>query len=263
MKEFSFKICSLSFKEDVFANLLQTTAFEAVGKGRLGNHLVDCSEKGVPLVRTTSNYSSPAQQFNKWHKQVRDEVIKKANEHLKSLPSELSCNNALIEVYDAQYKKMKYHSDQSLDLISDSYIALFSCYEHPNELQPYQKRILKVKDKTTLEEFEIPLDHQTLVLFSLDTNTKYLHKIVMVNGGNIPKDGVDNRWMGITYRTSATYIQFKNGAPYFKDGTLLKLANEEEKKTFYKLRGEENRSVDFKYPSLPFTISQADCLPPE
>ena len=37
----------------------------------------------------------------------------------------------------------------------------------------------------------------------------------------------------------------------------------QEKKTFYKLRGEENRSIDFKYPSLPFTISQADCLPPE
>jgi hypothetical protein len=172
----------------------------------------------------------------------------------------LDFNNALIEVYDCNYATMKYHSDQDLDLENESYIGLFTCYENPSELTEKNIRKLKIKDKVTNEEFDISLTHNSIVLFSVLTNKKFLHKIILESIPSIKKLESDNRWLGITFRKSKTFIQFKNNQPHFSNGDLLVLANEDQKKEFYKLRGEENFNMNFVYPKLSYTLSIGDTL---
>jgi len=43
---------------------------------------------------------------------------------------------------------------------------------------------------------------------------------------------------------------------------LLVLANEEQSKAYYKLRGKENRNIDFIYPKIDYTLSKADTIIP-
>ena len=73
----------------------------------------------------------------------------------------------------------------------------------------------------------------------------------------------DNRWLGITFRQSKSFIQFKNNIPCFIDGKILKMANEDEQREFFKLRGQENNDIGFKYPKLHYTLSLADTMEPK
>lgn len=43
----------------------------------------------------------------------------------------------------------------------------------------------------------------------------------------------------------------------------LKLGTEEEKKEFYKLRSEENKSLNYEYPQINYTTSPSDLINPE
>ena len=160
-----------------------------------------------------------------------------------------------MEIYDNSYTKMKYHSDQSLDLADNSYIALFSCYAQP---QNTNLRTLKIQHKTTNQEFEIALQHNSVILFPLSVNSNFLHKIILPT---IPKNS-DNKWLGLTFRQSKTYIQFKNNLAHFSNGDVLTLADEHQSKAFYMLRGEENNSIHFTYPDIKYTLSPSDLLPP-
>lgn len=225
-----FSIITLDLKENLFNELLHSVEFEKVAKGRMGNHLVKKEEKGVPVVRTTTKYTIPAHHFSAIHFKL-----------MATMP-EQDFNNALIEVYDSSYTKMGFHSDQALDLAPDSYIGVFSCYEKPDE--PGVRKLV-VKDKVTEEEFSYAMTHHSLILFSIATNRRYLHKIVLEDAQN-----ADNRWLGITFRKSKTY-------------QTLELATPEQEKTFFQLRGQENNNLDFEYPELTYTISPADLLPPK
>lgn len=66
---------------------------------------------------------------------------------------------------------------------------------------------------------EIPaqhlLTHHSVILFSLATNTKFLHKIVLDAAPDSKQLESDNRWLGITFCTSKTYIQFEDHLPRF------------------------------------------------
>lgn len=262
MSNAGFYKITLDVETNLFNELLNVTDFESIAKGRIGNHLVNVSDQGVPIVRTTTKYSIPAHHFSFIHHMIVariNDTIGKNNP--EGIPA-LHFNNALIEVYDANYAKMNYHSDQSLDLDSDSYIGLFSCYEKTAELSGQHIRKLKIKDKVSNEEFEMSLTHHSVVLFSVANNNKFLHKIVLDAAPNSKLLASDNKWLGVTFRTSKTYIQFKNGLPYFSNGKLLELANKEQEAEFYKLRGEENRSLDFVYPELGYTVNVGDTMMP-
>jgi len=129
---------------------------------------------------------------------------------------------------------------------------LFSCYDNPDTKDI---RTLKIKDKITGELSEISLTHNSIILFSVKTNSNYLHKIVL------DKSYADDKWLGITFRLSKTYIEFVNEIPYFyKTDKKLKLANEEEIKEFYKMRQTENKNSVFEYPEINYTISKSDLL---
>ncbi|OCA73981.1 alpha-ketoglutarate-dependent dioxygenase AlkB [Chryseobacterium arthrosphaerae] len=262
MTSTAFHPIVLPLERNLFHELFHSAEFETTGKGRLGNHLVKWDGQHIPVVRTTTRYTIPATAFSGIHQSLVDQINKALSDEKKDIPSQ-DFNNALIEVYDAVYSKMGFHSDQALDLEDHSFIALFSCYEKPDELADFQLRKLVIKNKTTEEESEIMLHHNSVVLFSLETNKKFQHKIVLNSLPDPKIKADDNKWLGITFRKSKTYIRFSDTLPCFSTGELFKLADKEQESEFFQLRGRENRSLDFVYPDLNYTISQGDLLIPK
>ncbi|WP_233571028.1 alpha-ketoglutarate-dependent dioxygenase AlkB [Nocardiopsis sp. Huas11] len=205
--------------------------------------------EGVPLVRTTSRYGDPAQRFRPVHERLARRIQERA-----SIP--VGFNNALIEHYTNAYRTMGGHSDQALDLADESFIAVFSCYQHP-EASPKRKLIFAPKGSDD-ERFEIPLDHNSVVAFSVDSNRRLKHRIVL----DTPAPAVDNPWLGVTFRTSKTFVRYRDGHAYLPQGARLRLADDEQRTEFYRLRRRENNETDFTYPQLAYTISESDLMPP-
>ncbi|MFG3039296.1 alpha-ketoglutarate-dependent dioxygenase AlkB [Streptomyces sp. NPDC048330] len=241
---------TLPLEGNLFAELSASTPMEDVGKGRRGAVLAKVDAAGrVPLVRTTSRYSNAAQRFRAVHERLAQTIRECA-----ALPVDF--NNALIERYTNAYTSMGSHSDQALDLAEDSFIAVFSCYENPGAGPP---RKLVVESKTSgTERFEIPLTHHSVVTFSVDANRHFKHKIVL----DKPVPAEDNPWLGVTFRTSKTLLRFREGVAHLPDGRRLTTADDEQAREFYRLRRRENNETDFVYPTLTYTISESDLLPP-
>jgi hypothetical protein len=149
-------------------------------------------------------------------------------------------------------------------------IALYSCYNNVN-VDDNNKRKLVIKNKETNEiENKIILDHNSVILFSVETNSKYLHKIVLEHNNKINEE---IEWLGLTFRESKTFIKYINNydkhnentyKPIFNDNNNeLILANEKDKKEFYKLRSEENNNIGkYNYPNINYSISPAELLKP-
>ncbi|WP_405716803.1 MULTISPECIES: hypothetical protein [unclassified Streptomyces] len=242
--------CALPTEDNLFAELSASARWEDVGKGRRGAVLTKIDEAGgVPLVRTTTRYGSPTQRFRAVHERLARQIQERA---------ELSVgfNNALIESYTNAYKTMGSHSDQALDLANDSFIAVFSCYQYP-EAGPPRKLIFESKGSGG-EKFEIPLAHNSIVAFSVDSNRRLKHKIVL----DAPVQAAENQWLGVTYRTSKTLVRFRDGHAHLPQGARLMSADDEQQREFYQLRRRENNETDFSYPLLTYTISESDLMPP-
>ncbi|XWV25420.1 hypothetical protein QJ856_gp0342 [Tupanvirus deep ocean] len=248
-----FEKYSLDFPENLFIELAKSAKFENINKSRLGANLVDCANDLVPIVRTTTIYHEPNQKFLPVHYEIIDQIKK------ISKIENLILNNALIEIYYSDYRNMGFHSDQALDLADNSYICIYSCYNNP---ATRDLRKLVVKNKTTNKYFQINLEHNSVVMFSTETNRNHLHKIVLDQPSN--QFSTNTQWLGITFRQSKTFIKFINEIPYFYP-TMIKLilADPSQRKEFYKLRSAENASIDYVYPLLDYTISEADLLPIE
>nr|BFD96483.1 hypothetical protein KitaXyl93_78430 [Kitasatospora sp. Xyl93] len=240
----------LPTEADLFAELSASTRWEDVGKGRRGAVLTRPDEAGgVPLVRTTTRYGSPAQRFRPVHEQLARQVQERA-----ALP--VGFDNALVECYTNAYTTMGGHSDQALDLADESSIAVFSCYQRP-EASPPRKLVFESKEADG-ERFEIPLAHHGVVVFSVGTNRRLRHRIVL----DAPGRAADNLWLGVTFRTSKTLLRFHDGHPHLPQGARLVRADEEQSREFYRLRRRENQETDFTYPVLTYTVSESDLLPP-
>jgi len=231
-----------------FETLLAGVDLETVAPGRWGVHLTRPASDGVPIVRTTTRYTTPAHAFTVAHRDTADRIA-------AALPGPASFDHALLEVYDSRYAKMGWHCDQSLDLADDTFIAILSAYDAPLPLSGAGMRTLCVKSKTTDERFDLPMEPGHAIVFSTWTNARYLHKIVL------PK-AAPARWLGLTLRRSKTRVRYGDGPPTLPDGARLRLADDAQTRTFYRLRGAENRGVDVRYPSLDYTISEADLRPP-
>lgn len=216
----------------MFEVLKAATTFEDIGRGRKGAIVVEATN-GIPIVRTTTCYKNPAQPFAAPHKEI-------------IAATGLPINNVMIELYDPSYKTMGFHTDQSLDLASNSHIAIFSCYADPDTAP----RILVVKNKENGIVQEIPLVHNSIVIFSTETNSKYVHKII---GGDC-----DSEWLGMTMRLSRTIVKHVDGVVLLPDGRPLRLATGPEKALMYKYKGEENLASSYVYPDIDFTISESD-----
>jgi hypothetical protein len=251
-REEPFRVYSLENQANLFDALLASVRFERLGKGRQGTVLIQPSESGgIPIVRTTTVYSAPAQLFSSEHERLAKHIQARA-----SLP--VGFNNALIETYTHEYTNMGSHSDQALDLADGSFIALYSCYKYPELTRSQRKLVIESKQAGEFKR-EIVLDHNSVVLFSVDSNRRYKHKIVLETSS--PKS--ENPWLGITFRCSKTFLHFRDQVAYFADNTRLTLANDEELSAFYPLRRRENQETDFRYPVLTYTVSPSDLMPPE
>lgn len=242
--------CALPAEENPFAELSASARLEDVGKGRRGAVLTEVDATGgVPLVRTTTRYGSPAQRFRAVHERLARQV-----QECAALP--VAFNNALVESYTNAYTTMGGHSDQALDLADGSFIAVFSCYQHP-EAGPPRKLIFEPKGSDG-EKFEIPLAHNSVVAFSVESNRRLRHKIVL----DAPARTAENQWLGVTLRTSKTIVRFRDGHAYLPQGDRLVPADDEQSREFYQLRRRENKETDFSYPPLTYTISESDLMPP-
>jgi hypothetical protein len=60
MNNSGFYKITLPFENNLFDELSHSFHFEDVAKGRIGNHLVNVSAEGIPIVRTTTMYTIPA-----------------------------------------------------------------------------------------------------------------------------------------------------------------------------------------------------------
>jgi alkylated DNA repair dioxygenase AlkB len=229
-----------------FEELLGSVRFDDVTRGRRGTVLVEVDTRGIPIVRTTTACPTPAQPFRPVHERLAQEIRAAA-----SLAQPF--NNALVEHYSHAYATMKRHSDQALDLADGSAIAVYSCYRDP--LRP--SRRLRVTSKASGATSEVLLEHASVVVFSLDTNRRAAHTITL--RANAP----DNDWLGITFRTSKTFVRIVDGNSTLPDGEPLTLADEEQRRELFRLRGRENREIDFTWPPIAYTLSESDRLPPE
>ncbi|MFF0393800.1 alpha-ketoglutarate-dependent dioxygenase AlkB [Kitasatospora sp. NPDC004615] len=242
--------CTLRTEENLFTELSASARLEEVGRGRRGAVVTKVHEAhGVPLVRTTTRYGSPAQHFGDVHERLAQQIQEAA-------ALSVGFNNALMEIYTNSCTTMGSHSDQALDLADDSFIAVFSCYQHP-EVSPPRKLIFESKGASG-EKVEIPLTHNSVVIFSVESNRRLRHKIVL----DKPVPAADNQWLGVTFRTSKTFVRFHDGHPYLAQGTRLVPADDEQEREFFQLRRRENHETDFTYPVLRYTISESDLTPP-
>ncbi|MER6097964.1 hypothetical protein ABT154_19300 [Streptomyces sp. NPDC001728] len=241
---------TLPTEDNLFAELSASARLEDTGKGRQGAVLAKTDEVGgVPLVRTTTQYANPAQRFQTVHERLAQQIQERA-----ALP--IGFNNALIESYTNAYTTMGSHSDQALDLATESYIAVFSCYERP-EASPSRKLIFESKGPDG-EKFEIPLAHNGFVAFSVASNRRLRHKIVLDASART----TGNQWLGVTFRTSRTFVRYGDGHTYLPRGTRLTPADDDQRREFYSLRRRENNETEFAYPPLTYTISESDLMPP-
>lgn len=224
-----------------FEKLSGAINFEDITNGRKAAIFTDINNDTLPIIRTTTIYKNPSYAFSPIHYSIIDKIKETTGLHL-------NFNNAMAEIYNFKYYKMGYHSDQSLDLDENSYICLFSCYSDPTTKDI---RKLRIKNKNNTSDIsDVLLEHNSCVLFSYKTNRNYLHKIILENGTS------NVQWFGLTLRMSKTFVKFIDDIPYFtKNFKQLILANDIEKKQFYKLKKLENDNIDYVYPDMNFTLS--------
>ncbi|NML51729.1 hypothetical protein HHL19_22500 [Streptomyces sp. R302] len=247
---------TLRFEENPFAELSVSAHLEDLGKGRRGATLAKVDETGgVPLVRTTTRYDRPTQRFHVVHERLAQRV-----QACAGIP--IGFDNALIEIYTDAYRKMGSHSDQALDLADASSIAVFSCYRTP-ESTPPRKLIVESKEDSG-ETYEIALTHNSVVAFSVASNRRFRHRIVLDTppGTATAAQPDGNPWLGVTFRTSKTIVHFRDGHPYLPQGARLTSADDEQRREFYGLRRRENEETAFTYPALTYTVSESDLIPP-
>jgi len=260
MDKFPFYKIQLNLPANLFAELAHSVDFEQFANDNKIANLLAISGNKVPILRTTSIYQKPAQQFAPIHQLIIENIQKQVAQVI-DLEQDMVFNHATAEIYNQNYFKMKYHSDQALDLAANSYIALFSCYQQPEKL-PLGLRRLKMQAKNGEEEQELDLEHNSVILFSTQTNQDYQHKIILPAENRPKAQKIDNQWLGITFRQSKTFIEFENGQPFFPNGQPLTMATEVQTAEFYRLKSAENQQLNYNYPDILYTISPSDMLPP-
>jgi hypothetical protein len=245
-----------------FEALQTSVSWEQVGKGRAMATLVNSDDTAadalVPVVRSTTVCHQPAQWFKDAHHAVLRDMQVYMPEELKPFAWGHKFNNAMLEKYTPECRSMAYHSDLALDLHPDSYIAIFSCYDSPQAT----KRKLVIKDKTShIVTHEIVLKHNMVTLFSVDTNQRNLHKIVLDWPKSAPRPKgtkpAEGLWIGMTCRTSRMFVAYD---PML--GCALRLATPSEHKEFLRQRAQENKLVNFNYGHVSYTVSPGDLLLP-
>lgn len=216
-------------KSASYEELLKTINLEEICKGRQACILTEFVGPDWYVVRSTTQYKNFPQKIQDIHYLQPEFETDMLDVEQRGLAEQAGGLNVMLEVYDQRYQSMAYHSDMAIDL--DGPIKILSLYPSNEK----RRRELHIKNKQTSETTKIILQDHMLVTFSLDTNKKFLHRIVG-----------QAQWMGLTYRISKTL------------SNSLRLATESEKKELFSLRSMENNLIDFKYPELNYTLNPTD-----
>jgi hypothetical protein len=206
--------------------------------------------RGVPIVRTTTAYTLPAQCFRPIHTALARQIRACAS---LAIPF----NNALLEVYTRAYTTMGAHSDQALDLDDAGEIALFSCYEHP-EAGPSRRLMVESKEPGG-PSFAIPLvpRPRRRVL------RRHQSQVPPPDRAG-PRDRSSRQPLARGHVSHLEdLVHLRDGQPRLADGAPLTLASDEERREFLRLRRRENQETDFVYPRVTCTLSPSDLWPPE
>lgn len=240
------------FKANLFNELSTNVNYENITKGRKGTNIVDIRDNNmIPLVRTTTVYNEASQKMLQIHYNIIEKI-----KNVSGI-SNLVLNNALIEIYNSEYCNMGFHTDQSLDLQDNSFICIFSCYKNENGIKSERKLYVKNKENGNTEI--VNLSHNSVIIFDTETNKKHIHKIILENYDQNDK----NEWLGITFRCSKRFIKFIDDIPYiYPNDVILRLANENEKKSFLREKGIENKISTFVYTEFDYTLSIGDLINP-
>ena len=124
-----------------------------------------------------------------------------------------------------------------------------------NPQAPSRRLVVRSKDPD-LAAFELPLCQGSVVAFTLDTNRQFTHAIALSAGAR------ENDWLGITFRTSQTFVRFVEGHARLANGARLTIADEEQRRELFHLRRRENAETSFTYPPITYTISESDLIAP-
>jgi hypothetical protein len=250
--EVPFKRVILDGWENAFSRLTKELELEETGKGRLGGILVALDADRVPLIRTTTKYEKSMGLFGETHL----ELMKSISE---AFATDHKFNNAMVEIYDGTYRKMGYHCDQTLDLADDSFICVFSCYENASKA-PGDTRKLVVQKKGEKEHETVLMENNSCILFSSETNSKFLHKIIL----DSQQKWGGNRWLGITMRLSKTLIEHRDGKFFFgSNGKELTVADAKQRKEFFAHKSKENSTIGKYDYEIDFTLSESDLIFPK
>jgi hypothetical protein len=238
-----FHQVQLDLDKHLFATLSQQPhVFSVEGKGRKGGILVACrrEDQAVPVIRSTTAYPCAPLPFATAH-----HALAAAIEEALPTVTQHPFNNAMIELYTHEYRTMGFHTDQALDLAEGSTICLFSCYANPTTKHT---RTLVVRHKMSGAETRIPMNHNSVIAFDTHANRQHTHKIILEKTPSNPADAL---WLGVTFRTSKTWVT---------QAESLRPANAEETKQFMIWKGQENKQVDWVYPSerIAWTLSPGD-----
>jgi hypothetical protein len=156
-RKFVLEADNSSHGGEIFLSLAKATCLEETANGRKGAIIVDRTSDGlVPLIRTTTHYSTPVQDFGPIHRHLIERIKNcvGSDDNLQ----DIRFNNALVEMYDDRYTTMGHHSDQALDIKDGSSIALFSCYDGMSNTDSRGVRSLCVKHKANHDSaYKIPL----------------------------------------------------------------------------------------------------------
>jgi len=250
----------------------------------------------IPIVRTTTKYKKPVQSFNSQVDKIICEIKKELNMEMNfnNALLEIYTNEyktmgfhsdqaqdleddsyiALFSCYnnpDTKYKRVL--------CIQKKLRADITCPKNKDDNKEDNKDDKNIKNiEDNIESMNIELDNNSVVIFSTKTNKEYIHKIELKIKDNCQKD--DTEWLGLTMRLSKTFIEFKRSKPttdvlvdqkkrsdklipyFYNTDNELKLIdnNDSKNKEYYKMRGEENKTIDFSYPFLDFTLSPSDIL---
>jgi hypothetical protein len=233
-----------------FEVLAQPEHLTQAARGRRGGLLVHVENEEVPLLRSSSAFDSPCL-FSECHYQLMQRI--------REVEAAALFNNAMIEMYDANYTTMGFHTDCGLDLAPGTFIALFSCYNDPDAVDNY--RTLHIRNKTTNEETKLTLHHNSVVLWSVEANKQHVHSIILEAAAPSKKVA----WLGLTLRCSKTFVRFdEDRVPrLIASNKVLHLASVQEKHALFRQKGAENRLVEFDYnDGIDFTVSPGDLVCP-
>ena len=214
-----------------YDDIRSSVDLEEICPGRLvGNLLANAND----IVRTTTPLVFPNQLFLPIHTHIIKLICDSFPKH------NLNFNNILVEEYDDRYRTMSYHSDQSIDLVDNSFIAIFSCF---NGNGGQRSLFIKKKQRATfIHPINIPLFHNSVVLFSTTTNNYCLHKIVLQK----------------LCKKSCIFMTLRLSKGCNPSG----IATFQQKTDFFCLRKQENREINFRWPQhIDYTISPGDLLP--